>query len=123
MVIHFTLPPATFFQCTRVVLWAMHQHSFSFQRDFDPSEFTCGGVHRAGEKKNLLVMTGYCVQGTLGHAVVMGQRESVALGDGQTIDVKCAVRNVSFRYVNTTLVCYYIASAAINTTPDSSDRA
>ena len=56
-------------------------------------------VYRAGEKSNLLVMTGYCVQGTLGHAVVMGQRDAVPIGDGQTIDVKCAVRNISFRYV------------------------
>ena len=56
-------------------------------------------VYRAGGKSNLLVMTGYCVQGTLGHAVVMGQRDAVPIGDGQTIDVKCAVRNISFRYV------------------------
>lgn len=51
----------------------------------------------AVEKKNLLVMTGYCVPGTVGHAVVTGQRNGVQLGDGTTIDVKCAVRNISFR--------------------------
>ena len=56
-------------------------------------------MSRAGNKNNLLVMTGYCVQGTLGHAVVMGQRDAVPIGDGETIDVKCAVRNISFRYV------------------------
>ena len=55
-------------------------------------------MYRAGDKNNLLVMTGYCVQGTLGHAVVMGKRDAVPIGDGQTIDVKCAVRNISFRY-------------------------
>jgi Cft2 family RNA processing exonuclease len=55
-------------------------------------------VYRSGDKNNLLVMTGYCVQGTLGHAVVMGKRDAVPTGDGQTIDVKCAVRNISFRY-------------------------
>lgn len=56
-------------------------------------------MSRAGNKNNLLVMTGYCVQGTLGHAVVMGQRDAVPIGGGETIDVKCAVRNISFRYV------------------------
>ena len=50
----------------------------------------------ADDKRNLLVMTGYCAQGTVGHAVVMGKRDAVPLGDGQTINVKCAVRNISF---------------------------
>ena len=70
----------------------------------DLTRYECVAVHgvgmlvyRAGDKHNLLVMTGYCVQGTLGHAVVMGKRDAVPTGDGQTIDVKCAVRNISFR--------------------------
>jgi hypothetical protein len=51
----------------------------------------------AGNKRNLLVMTGYCVAGTVGHAVVTGQRQGVCVDtSGTTIDVRCAVRNVSF---------------------------
>lgn len=50
----------------------------------------------ADDKRNLLVMTGYCAAGTIGHAVVTGQRKGLRLSASVTIDVRCAVRNISF---------------------------
>jgi hypothetical protein len=50
----------------------------------------------AGDKRNLVVMTGYCVPGTVGHAIVTGQRKNVQIDASTAIDVRCAVRSISF---------------------------
>jgi integrator complex subunit 11 len=40
---------------------------------------------------NFVLMTGYCVGGTVGHALLSGQRKRVRIGGGVTVDVACQV--------------------------------
>uniref|UniRef100_A0A667X6Y0 Integrator complex subunit 11 n=1 Tax=Myripristis murdjan TaxID=586833 RepID=A0A667X6Y0_9TELE len=49
----------------------------------------------AGNEKNMVIMPGYCVQGTIGHKILNGQRKLEMEGRA-TLDVKLQVEYMSF---------------------------
>ncbi|XP_078281609.1 integrator complex subunit 11 isoform X3 [Rhinoraja longicauda] len=49
----------------------------------------------AGHDKNMVIMPGYCVQGTVGHKILSGQRK-LELEGRQTLEVKMQVEYMSF---------------------------
>ena len=49
----------------------------------------------AGNEKNMLIMPGYCVAGTLGAKVLAGQKQ-IEVDRKTTIDVKIQVKHLSF---------------------------
>ncbi|XP_041466608.1 integrator complex subunit 11-like [Lytechinus variegatus] len=49
----------------------------------------------APNEKNMLIMPGYCVAGTVGHKVLSGQKK-IEMENRQTIDVKLSVQYMSF---------------------------
>jgi integrator complex subunit 11 len=50
--------------------------------------------HWAEDVKNLVVLPGYCVAGTVGNQILSGRKQVVI--DGQTVPVRCEVANLSF---------------------------
>uniref|UniRef100_A0A6Q2XDP5 Integrator complex subunit 11 n=1 Tax=Esox lucius TaxID=8010 RepID=A0A6Q2XDP5_ESOLU len=49
----------------------------------------------AGNEKNMIIMPGYCVQGTIGHKILNGQKK-LELENRQTLEVKLQVEYMSF---------------------------
>ncbi|CAN9515648.1 unnamed protein product [Ophioblennius macclurei] len=49
----------------------------------------------AGNEKNMVIMPGYCVQGTIGHKILNGQRK-LEMEGRSTLDVKLQVEYMSF---------------------------
>uniref|UniRef100_A0A4W5NTX7 Integrator complex subunit 11 n=1 Tax=Hucho hucho TaxID=62062 RepID=A0A4W5NTX7_9TELE len=49
----------------------------------------------AGNEKNMIIILGYCVQGTIGHKIVNGQKQ-LEMENRQTLDVKLQVEYMSF---------------------------
>ncbi|KAG9482295.1 integrator complex subunit 11 [Eleutherodactylus coqui] len=49
----------------------------------------------AGNEKNMVIMPGYCVQGTVGHKILSGQRK-LEMEGRQTLEVKMQVEYMSF---------------------------
>uniref|UniRef100_A0A8C5Q8V2 Integrator complex subunit 11 n=1 Tax=Leptobrachium leishanense TaxID=445787 RepID=A0A8C5Q8V2_9ANUR len=49
----------------------------------------------AGNEKNMVIMPGYCVQGTVGHKILNGQRK-LEMEGRQTLEVKMQVEYMSF---------------------------
>ncbi|KAM4650462.1 integrator complex subunit 11 [Discoglossus pictus] len=49
----------------------------------------------AGNEKNMVIMPGYCVQGTVGHKILSGQRK-LEMEGRQTLEVKLQVEYMSF---------------------------
>uniref|UniRef100_A0A8C7NGY2 Integrator complex subunit 11 n=1 Tax=Oncorhynchus mykiss TaxID=8022 RepID=A0A8C7NGY2_ONCMY len=49
----------------------------------------------AGNEKNMIIMPGYCVQGTIGHKILNGQKK-LEMENRQTLEVKLQVEYMSF---------------------------
>eukprot|EP00920_Eleutheroschizon_duboscqi_P041000 GHVT01098043.1.p1 GENE.GHVT01098043.1~~GHVT01098043.1.p1 ORF type:complete len:499 (+),score=74.40 GHVT01098043.1:349-1845(+) len=49
----------------------------------------------AGDKKNLIVIPGYCVKGTVGNKLIAGEKQ-IQLDARTTVEVRCSVRYISF---------------------------
>jgi len=49
----------------------------------------------APDPKNLVIVPGYCVAGTVGHKIMTGRAKTLEI-DGRTVDVKCQVKYMSF---------------------------
>ncbi|XP_029520929.1 integrator complex subunit 11 isoform X2 [Oncorhynchus nerka] len=49
----------------------------------------------AGNEKNMIIMPGYCVQGTIGHKILNGQKK-LEIENRQTLEVKLQVEYMSF---------------------------
>ncbi|XP_061424044.1 integrator complex subunit 11 [Lethenteron reissneri] len=49
----------------------------------------------AGSEKNMVIMPGYCVQGTIGHKILSGQRK-LEIEGRQTLEIKLQVEYMSF---------------------------
>ncbi|XP_025767983.1 integrator complex subunit 11 [Puma concolor] len=67
----------------------------------------------AGNEKNMVIMPGYCVQGTVGHKILSGQRK-LEMEGRQVLEVKMQVEYMSFR-----VSCYMPANGETVTLPTS----
>ncbi|KAK4799223.1 hypothetical protein SAY86_024588 [Trapa natans] len=52
--------------------------------------------HWAPSEKNLIMLPGYCVAGTVGHKLMSGKATSVDLDKDTRIDVRCKIHQLSF---------------------------